>query len=143
MRVYFDASVIISALLSKTGGSREMIRLVQRGFIKGLTSQSVVEEVLEEDKPTKLKKQKEEIEKFIAQSGLIVRKGILEQETQPYKNLIDIEDAHLIAGAKLTMSSYLVTLDKKHLLIKGVKNKFLPLKIVSPKEFLQEITREN
>jgi putative PIN family toxin of toxin-antitoxin system len=143
MRVYFDASVIIAALLSATGGSSKLIRLIKKDLLRGITSQTVIEEILEEDKSSKLGRQKRELEQFIQDSGILVRRSITEEEIEPYKNLIDIEDAHLIAGAKLTKSYYLVTLDKKHLLNKKVKNKFLPLKIVSPKELLEEVTREN
>lgn len=139
MRVYFDASVIIAALLSPTGGSSELLELVSKGIIKGITSQTVIEEVLEEDKPRKLKKSKEEIERFITASSLLVRKNVTSNEIAPYEDLIDAEDAHLVAGAKLTRCSYLVSLDKKHLLKSDIKKKFLPLHIVSPKELLEEI----
>ncbi len=113
MRVYFDASVIIAALLSQTGGSSELLRLVNKNVIKGITSKTVVEEILEEDKPSKLRKSKEELEQFIAKSGLLVRENIKLQDLKPYQNLIDVEDAHLVAGANLTKCRYLVTLDKK------------------------------
>ena len=53
--------------------------------------------------------------------------------------MIDDEDAHLIAGANLTRCSYLVSLDKKHVLKLDIKKNFLPLRIVSPKELLEEI----
>ena len=56
MRVYFDASIIIAALLSPKGGSSELLKFVKKGIIKGITSQTVIEEILEEDKPEKLKR---------------------------------------------------------------------------------------
>lgn len=139
MRVYFDASVIIAALLSPKGGSSELFRLIKKGIVKGVTSQTVVEEVLEEDKPEKLGRSKDQIAYFIGESGLLIRKSITEKDIELYKDLIDIEDAHLIAGAKLTRCSYLVSLDKKHVLKSDIKKKFLPLHIVSPKELLEEI----
>lgn len=37
------------------------------------------------------------------------------------------------------LPDYLVTLDKKHLLRPEIKARFLPLRIVSPKELLEEI----
>lgn len=141
MRVYFDASVIIAALLSQTGGSSELLRLVNKNVIKGITSKTVVEEILEEDKPSKLRKSKEELEQFIAKSGLLVRENIKLQDLKPYQNLIDVEDAHLVAGANLTKCRYLVTLDKKHLLREDIQKKFLPLKILSPKQLLEEIVK--
>lgn len=142
MRVYFDASVIIAALLSPTGGSSELFKLVNKGILKGITSQTVVEEILEEDKPSKLKKSKEELEQFILKTGLLIRKNITKQNLIPYQNLIDIEDAHLVAGANLTGCKYLVTLDKKHLLKDDIQKRFLPLIIVSPKELLKDLAEE-
>lgn len=139
MKVFFDASIIIAALLSPTGGSSQLFRFIAVGLIKGITSQTVIEEVLEVDKPQKIKKSKEEIEQFIAASGLLVRKNITLQEIAPYENMVDREDAHLVAGANLTKCTYLVTLDKKHLLRLDIQEKFLPLLIVSPQRF----TRRN
>ena len=139
MRVFFDASVIIAALLSPNGGSSQLLKYIKLGKIASITSQTVIEEILEEDKFRKIKKSKEEIERFIAKSKLIVRKSITTGEIEPYQGLVDIEDAHLIAGANLTRCRYLVTLDKKHLLRPDVQKRFLPLKIVSPGQLLEEI----
>lgn len=142
MRVFFDASVIIAALLSPSGGSSLLLKLVRADKIIGITSQTVVEEILEEDKFNKLKKSQDEIEEFIATSALLIRNFISSDEIKPYQDQIEIEDAHLIAGANLTKCSYLVTLDKKHLLNKEIKEEFLPLKIVSPKELIEEIIKK-
>lgn len=137
MRIFFDASVVIASLLSSSGGSSKLFEFVKKGKFVGIISQTALEEVL--GKTEKIKKSKEEIENFVVKSGLIVRKSIAFKEIAPYQGLIEIEDAHLIAGATLTKSSHLVSLDKKHLLRKDIQKKFLPLKIVSPKELLQEI----
>lgn len=142
MRVFFDASVIIAALLSPTGGSALLLSFIKTGRLVGVTSQTVIDEVLEEDKPKKLHKTREEIEQFIATSGLVVRETITLQEIALYQQLIDRDDAHLLAGAALTNSSYLVSLDKKHVLSETVRTKVLPLKIVSPKEMLEELVNE-
>lgn len=141
-RVFFDASIIIAALLSKTGGSFLLFQYIKTGRIIGITSQTAIDETLEEDKPKRIKRSKEEIEQFIASSGLIVRESITLEEVAPYQNLVDIEDAHLIAGAKLTKCTYLVTLDKKHLLREDIQKRFLPLKIVSPKELLAALVKK-
>ena len=47
MRVFFDASVIIAALLSPTGGSALLFQFIKIGFIVGVTSQTVIAEVFE------------------------------------------------------------------------------------------------
>ena len=139
MRVFFDASVIIAALLSPTGGSSQLLKYIKFGKITAITSQTVIEEILEEDKTPRIKKSKTQIGQFIADSKLIVRKPITIDEIEPYQGLVDVEDAHLIAGANLTKCGYLVTLDKKHLLRPDIQKKFLPLKIVSPGELLEEL----
>src|SRR4051794_38009371 len=141
-RVFFDASVLIAAFLSPMGGSALLLQFIKTGDIVGVTSQTAIDEVLEEDKPTKLKKPKQEIERFIVASGLVVREAITRTEIEPYQDLIDAEDVHLIAGANLTNCSHLVSLDKKHVLREDIKERFLPLKIVSPKELLQELFAE-
>lgn len=140
MRVFFDASVIIAAFLSPTGGSSLLLQYIKREIITGITSQTVLEEVLEEDKPKKLKRSFEEIGEFIRQSGLIVRENITTEEIASYKGDVDEEDAHLFAGALLTKCSHLVSLDKKHVVRPDIKKKFLPLRIVTPKELLEEIS---
>lgn len=138
-RVFFDASIIIAALLSPTGGSALLFQYIKRVTIIGISSQTVIEETLEADKPQKIKRSKEEIEHFIAQSGLIIRESITLEEITPYGGLVDQEDVHLIAGANMTKCSYLVTLDKKHLLRADIQKRFLPLRIISPKQLLEEI----
>lgn len=139
MRVYFDASVIIAALLSPKGGSSQLLKFIKLGAITGITSQTVLAEILEEDKPKKLKRSRVEIEQFISESELLVIEEITEEEVLPYFSKVDKEDAHLIVGADLTKCTHLVTLDKKHLLREDIKKKFLPLQIVSPKELLEEL----
>lgn len=139
MRVFLDASVLIAALISPTGGSSLLLKYVAAGKVTGIISQTVIEEILEEDKFAKIKKTKIEIEQFIAQSSLIVRKPITVEEIKPYQDLIDIEDAHLVAGANLTKCQFLVSLDKKHVLRPDIQKKFLPLKIVSPGQLLEKI----
>jgi predicted nucleic acid-binding protein len=139
MRVYFDASVIIAGLLSPAGGSGQLLRMAKHSTIVGVTSQTVVEEISEEDKAKRIKHSRNEIQQFIGGSRLIVRRPIAPEEVEPYRGQVDSEDAHPIAGANLTGCTHLVTLDKKHLLRPDIRERFLPLRIVSPKEMLEEI----
>lgn len=139
MRVYFDASVLIAALLSPSGGSALLLKYVKSKRLIGITSQTALEEIF--DKTEKLKRSKDEIQQFIADSSLLVRESISIEEISPYQNAVHIEDAHLIAGAFLTKSTHLVTLDKKHLLHKEVQKKFSSLRIVSPKDLLEKIIK--
>ena len=79
---------------------------------------------------------------FITQSGLLIREAPTPEELMPYHGLIDAEDAHLVAGAHLAKCEYLISHDKQHVVRDDVKKRFLPLKIVSPGEFLEELRQE-
>ena len=71
-----------------------------------------------------------------------MREAITAKDIEPYHELIDAKDAHLIAGANLTKCIYLVSLDKKHVLKDAIRRQFLPLKIVSPKELIEELVQK-
>ena len=140
MRVFFDASVVIASMLSPTGGSSLLLQYVKIRHLSGVVSQTVISEITDKKKSKKIKKTKTKIEEWIAGSGLTVRKTVTKEEIEPYIGMIDKDDVHLVAGARLTHCTHLVTLDKKHLLRSDIAKKFLPLQIVSPKELLAEIT---
>lgn len=137
-KVFLDASVIIAALLSPTGGSAKLIEFIKLDQLFGITSQTVVDEV--DRKAGKIGKTRKQIGQFIAENSIIVRRRITFAEIEPLIGLVETEDAHVITGAKLTNCEYLVTLDKKHLLRSDIKNKFKPLRIVSPAEILEILT---
>ena len=136
-KVYFDASVIISGLISSIGGSAKLLELVKLQAIIGITSQTVLDEVL--SKSEKISLSPEKIALIIKDSKLLVRTRVVPKEIAKYEKQINKEDAHLIAGARLTKCQYLVSLDKKHVLDPEIKKKFMPLIIVSPKELLELI----
>lgn len=135
VKVYFDASVIVSALISSTGGSAKLLGMVKERIITGITSQTVIDEVLEHTEKIKLSPRT--IQTYITNSAILVRKKITQKDIDPYKNIVDAEDAHVLAGAHMTNCKYLVTLDKKHLLI--LQGKIKRIKIVNPKKLLAEV----
>lgn len=134
MKVYLDASVIIAAVLSSGGGSSLVLKYISQRLMIGVTSQTVIDEVIEHAQ--KIKKSKEEIEQFVAECNILVATRITQEQVHPYEGHVDPDDAHVVAGAQLTRCGYLVTLDKKHLLDPTIKDHFAPLQIVSPKELL-------
>ena len=136
IKIFLDASVVIAAMLSSTGGSAKIIKLGKLGSWAQIVSQTVIDEVY--DHTQKINKTRDEINQFVRDNNILVRKKVTISETKSLAGLIDPTDAHLIAGAKLTSCDYLITLDKKHLLKEIIKNRFKPLKIVNPEEFLQK-----
>lgn len=136
IKIFLDASVIIAAMLSQSGGSAKIIKLGHLGSWAQIVSQTVIDEV--KDHSEKIGKSSEEIDQFIKNNNILVRKRVTTSEIKYLEGLVEYTDAHLIAGANLTKCEYLITLDKKHLLKEDIKNKFKPLKIVNPEEFLQK-----
>lgn len=137
-KIFLDASVIIAAMLSPGGGSAKVIKLGQLGSWIQITSLTVIDEV--KDHIEKIGKSVMEIDQFIKEHSIVVRKRVTKLEINPFIELVDETDAHLIAGAKLTGADFLITLDKKHLLKEDIRNKFKPLKIVNPEELLRLVT---
>lgn len=137
VKVYLDASVIIAALLSPTGGSAKLLEFIKLGSIVGISSQNVIDEI--EEHSVKIRKSHKEIRKFIQDSFIIVREKIREAELEPLIDLIEEEDVHVAIGARLTKCDYLITLDKKHLLKEEVKKILKPVKVVTPKELLAKL----
>lgn len=134
-KIYLDASVIIAAILSPNGGSAKLIQFIKLGAILGITSQTVVEEIAKHN--IKIGKTVPAIRLFIKDNGILVRKEVTKAEAKPYQNMVAEDDLHVIVGAKLTKSDYLITLDKKHLLKKEVRRFARPLKIVNHKQYLK------
>ncbi len=87
-RIFVDASVVIPALLSPKGGAGFIFRFIKAGRLIGITSQTVLDELLEADKEKKTKRSREEMLSFIAQSGLIIREAPTLEELMPYEGLI-------------------------------------------------------
>lgn len=139
VKIYLDAPVIIAAMLSPTGGSAKLLQFIKLGAIAGITSQTVIAEI--EEHAAKIDKTSSEIKQFIQDSKILVRKRISSSEEGPYQGLVEKEDIHVAAGAKLTRCDYLVTLDKKHLLKDEVRKAVKPLKVVNPKEILTDLIK--
>lgn len=137
VKIYFDASVIIAAILSKTGGSAKLLQFARLGVIAAVTSQTAAEEV--EGHALKIDKTLTEIRQFIKDNKIVVREKISKTEEEPYLGLVEEDDIHIVVGAKSTKCDFLITLDKKHLLKKEVKKLLKPLKVVSPKEYLEKL----
>jgi len=85
----------------------------------------------------KFKARETNLKQFVTDNNFIVREKIKESEVKPFLEIVHAEDAHILAGAILTRSDYLVTLDKRHLDNPSVEAKISKVKIVSPKVLLE------
>ena len=134
--VFFDASVLFSGLYSSTGSSRALLELVKGKIIYGLTSKTVIDEL--EDNIQKFD-HRINIDLLINEYGILIREKISNDGIKPYTSIIEEKDCHVVAGAILTGSQYLVTLDKKHLDNQIIKEKINDVKIISPRDLLVKI----
>lgn len=133
-KVFFNASVILAGLKSPAGGSSKVLGWSKNHKIDGVISEIIADEAARHAArinitPTYIQ---------------LTMKGIFSQiQTAPRKEnvakfvkiVIDPGDAHVLASCYKTKANYLVTLDKKHLLILQKKIKWM--KIVSPGELIK------
>ena len=85
-----------------------------------MTSKTVIDEL--EDNIQKFD-HRINIDLLINEYGILIREKISNDEIKPYTSIIEEKDCHVVAGAILTGSQYLVTLDKKHLDNQIIKEK--------------------
>jgi len=138
LKIFFDSSVIFSALYSKTGASYALCLFVQKKSILGIINETVIQEIIRNTDDLKINPNK--IHQFIANFNFLVREKIKPKEIKSLLNLIEQKNAHIIAGAKLANCDFLVTLDKKHIDNSKTKKTFPKLKITSPQKLLTKLT---
>ena len=124
LTVFLDSSVIISALISSTGGSHKIIQTAKSPAIKLITSRYVVAEIAKHFPGFKLAKN---IHMFPNPNQEIINKFT---SITP-----DPQDAPILAGAVTSAADILVSLDKKHILIPKVKKYLKPVKVYNPQQF--------
>lgn len=114
-RVFLDAAVLFSAALSKTGASRELLRLAQLGDVKLITNEFAVAEA---DRNLVAK-----VPESVILLRVLLRLDLIEVFPNPPKELVEavatyteLKDAPIVAGAIETTSDYLATFDRKHLI---------------------------
>lgn len=135
-KVFFNASVILAGLKSPAGGSGKLLNWCRGQKINGVISEIVMDETVRhaskiDVKPAHVRLTMKTIfdqileapaEKNVAKFGKIV---------------IDPGDAHILASCHEAKPDFLVTLDKKHLLILQKRIKWI--NIVSPGELIENL----
>lgn len=133
--VFFNASVILAGLRSPAGGSAKLLFWCQKKKIHGLISQVILEEV--KHKLEKLNLKEKQLITIVPIFKIYPAPNI--SSLQPYEGLIiHTGDVHLLASAKENKADFLVSLDKKHILI--LKTKIKKPQIVSPKDLIEKLS---
>lgn len=136
-KVFVDASLIIAALISPTGGSNKLLQDSKNKKLIAITSETVINEV-----KANLSKIKgvttDDVNHFIIESKIITRQKVTKKELEIVADILEEKDRHVLAGAILTKCHYLVSLDKKHLLNENIQ-KTVDIKLVSPKQLIEAL----
>lgn len=136
LTVFFNASVIIAGLISQNGGSAKLLKYVKENKIKGIISEIIYDEVMR--KSEKIGLSPNEIKRKLFLIFDNIKKAPEENLVRKFNNIvIDLGDSHVLASSTEVKADFLVTLDKKHLLI--LDKKIKGLRIVSPKQLIERL----
>ena len=134
LKIFLDASVILSGLASSTGGSRKLLDAAKAKKLKLVTTPWVIQEVNEH--ADKLGLKIEEVTKLLSRRTIHLYPNSPEEIVAKLARITpDPDDAPVLAGAVTSGARVLVSLDKKHILVPKVRQTLKPMKVVSPKMF--------
>ena len=138
-RIFIDSDVIISSLISKRGAAYLLLEQQQAKYFITDKSRSELVSVAK-----RLDIDRKRLIKTI-HNRLSVRKlpGNLLKIKQEYSSLVlDENDAHIVAGADISKSSFLITYNHKHYKIEKIKRE-LSIIIYTPAQLLQYFRSQN
>lgn len=135
--VLFNASVILAGFKSPTGGSAKVISWVGKGKIKGIISETILDEILRN--ASKIGFEKIELDKKLQKIFQITNEPKVEIVDQFKSIVLNFGDAHVLASCKQSKADFLVTLDQKHLLV--LKNQIKKFKIVTPGQLIGKLSK--
>ncbi|MBI3103513.1 putative toxin-antitoxin system toxin component, PIN family [Candidatus Daviesbacteria bacterium] len=131
--VLFNASVILAGFKSPTGGSAKVISWVEEGKIKGVISEVILDEILRNAQKISFDRMKlnKKIEK-----NFKIRTAPKQETVDQFKSIVlNFGDAHVLASCQESKADFLVTLDRKHLLV--LKNQIKKFKIFTPGQLIE------
>jgi len=131
IRAFVDASVLVAAVFSPTGGASALLEMAIRGRIDLLISNDIVEEV-KRNVPMLADKFQELLE--------LVPFNYVTLAIEDVTEVMDYtvaKDAHVVAAAKKAAVDYLVTFDEKHLLHNNELRRSVKFGMLKPGDLLQ------
>lgn len=135
MKIFIDACCFFAAFRSSSGGSALILDFARKNKLQLFTNEVVVDEACRN-----LSK-KESIEKahqflqFLREIPVKILPPPTSAEKRIWEKATHIKDAHILASAIQLQVDYVISLDKKHLLIPKLQKVF-PIPIKNPKDFL-------
>jgi predicted nucleic acid-binding protein len=137
--LFFDASVLVAAAHSPSGGSALLLAACRAGGFVAQTTGAVLLEsrnVLEDFPRESRRRFYQSLVEIKWELLPMPPAGVLEQ----YGRYINAKDVHVLAAAVEGRSQFLLTLDRRHILAaaEAVKRAGLPITILRPGDFIQE-----
>ena len=140
---FLDASVLVAASRSPSGGSALTLEVCQGRTFRGAVTSRVL---LEARVNIAAKFGEAELLTYYRQLAS-VRPEVVpppsEARIRQAALLTSEKDAHVLAAALACKAGWLVTLDRKHLLTPAVQSANLPLRAGTPGDFLQAILNKS
>lgn len=133
--LFFDASCLVAASRSPTGGSGFLLRLCALEFLKGAVSQAVL---LEAERNISRKFPLTVLttyDQLLARTPLAIAPLPTASQQRRYRGLVSAKDEHVVASAIAVGAPYLLTLDQP--LTRQVNQAKLPMQALSPAEFIE------
>ncbi len=134
--LFLDASVLIAAAGSRTGGSALILELCRHRKAKAKTSHLVL---LEAERNIRAKLGPDVLLRFyqeIVSIDIELVETPTPHEIAAQRRIIDPKDAHVLAAAVKGDVAFLLTLDRKHFISPKVIQAGLPFQIMTPGDFL-------
>lgn len=137
MKIFLDANVLYSASRSKSGSSFSLFKLKAKFSFVLITSQLAL---IEAERNLLEKEDAAVVNNFYQ---LIKEIRVIKVESDKVKDLLKgiiyEKDAPILYAALKSDSNYLLTLDKKHFFTQKIKKLKLPLKIMTPGQFIKKV----
>lgn len=133
--VFFNASVIITGIISPKGGSAKVLSWAKREKIHGIISEVIFSEVLRHT--NKIGKDEGSLTKEILKLNFRIVKAPSKLNSKFKTIVVDPGDVHVLTSALESKVKYLITLDAKHIL--SLSSKVKEFKIVTPGQLIEEL----
>lgn len=137
-KIFIDASIFIAAIGSKTGGSALILEACCKGRFISVTTELVLKETRKNIRDKFGQEALINFYKFFLTLKSKICWVDQKEAEKKFSHLLNKKDVHVLAGAILSRSDFLLTLDKKHFFNKEMKRAKLDLIIVTPEMFIKD-----
>jgi len=139
-RLFLDASVLLAAAASPDGGSALTLELCKAGRALALVTRLVLREA---ERNIQAKLDETVLLRFYSLMAELDPRVVpppSEEEIATAASVVAAKDAHVLAAARTSRATHLVTLDRKHFLSRERRQAVLPIIVCTPGELLDEMT---